>query len=85
MQQRHSAGLILCPMARTRNQPNTVVSRREINALPDPEPLDAPELTFLSRGKPDPRLVHLARLLGRQFARETFNAQMKGGQPDAPR
>lgn len=72
-------------MARTRNQPNTVVARREVNDLPDPGPLEAPELTFLSRGDPDPRLVHLERLLGRQLARETFEAQMNGGQPDASR
>lgn len=72
-------------MARTRTQPNTVVARREVNDLPDPGPLEAPELSFLSRGDPDPRLVHLARLLGRQFARETFDAQMNGGEPESPR
>jgi hypothetical protein len=37
----------------------------------------APELTFTSRGDPDPRLVQLARLLGRQMARQNFDAQMK--------
>ncbi len=37
--------------------------------------VDAPELTFTSRGDPDPRLIQLARLLGRQMARETFAAQ----------
>ncbi|MFB9773924.1 hypothetical protein [Sphingomonas yabuuchiae] len=37
--------------------------------------VDAPELTFTSRGYPDPRLIQLARLLGRQMARETFAAQ----------
>ena len=72
-------------MARTRNHPNTVVARPEVNDLPDPGPVEAPELSFLSRGDPDPRLVQLARLLGRQFARETFDAQMNGGQPNASR
>lgn len=76
---------IVSPMARTRTHPNTVVLRREVTARSDPGPLDAPDLTFLSLGAPDPRLVQLARLLGRQFARETFDAQMKGGQPDTPR
>lgn len=37
--------------------------------------VDVPELTFTSRGDPDPRLIQLARLLGRQMARETFAAQ----------
>lgn len=38
---------------------------------------DAPELTFTPRGDPDPRLVRLARLLGRQMARHDFEAQLK--------
>lgn len=36
---------------------------------------DAPELTFTPRGDPDPRLVRLARLLGRHMARQDFEAQ----------
>lgn len=36
---------------------------------------DVPELTFTPRGDPDPRLVQLARLLGRQMARQNFEAQ----------
>lgn len=38
--------------------------------------LGAPELGFTARGTPDPRLVRLVRLLGRQAARENFEAQM---------
>ena len=46
--------------------------------------VDAPELTFTPRGDPDPRLVQLARLLGRQMARQTFAAQMtKRGSTDS--
>lgn len=37
--------------------------------------LDAPELALTPRGNPDLRLVQLARLLGRQMARQNFEAQ----------
>ncbi len=37
----------------------------------------AVELTFTPRGDPDPRLIALARLLGRQLARETFDAEQR--------
>ncbi|QAZ44095.1 hypothetical protein C1M53_15270 [Mesorhizobium sp. Pch-S] len=33
------------------------------------------ELAFKPRGEPDPRLVKLARLLGRQLARQNFETQ----------
>ncbi|SEB84450.1 hypothetical protein SAMN05216452_3396 [Nitratireductor aquibiodomus] len=36
-----------------------------------------PELNFTPRGNPDPRLVQLARLLGRQAAREYFDAETR--------
>lgn len=36
---------------------------------------NVPDLTFNARGNPDPRLVRLARLLGKQLARQNFEAQ----------
>ena len=43
------------------------------------------ELTFTPRGDPDPRLVQLARLLGRQLARETFEAETLAARPHRSR
>lgn len=53
----------------------TRVTRGEREELLEAMLVDAPELTLRSRGDPDPRLIQLARLLGRQMARETFAAQ----------
>lgn len=39
--------------------------------------IEAPELTLTLRGDPDPRLVQLARLLGRRMARQNFEAQRR--------
>lgn len=44
-----------------------------------------PELVLTpsaSDGRPDPRLVELARLLGRQAARQNFAAEMNRREPD---
>ncbi len=38
--------------------------------------IEAPELTFTPRGDPDPRLVQLARLLGRRVARQDLEVQV---------
>lgn len=46
---------------------------------------DVPELTFTPRGDPDPRLIELARLLGRQLARQNFTAQMNKRGPKGSR
>ena len=53
----------------------TAVSQSEREELLEAVLLDAPELTFTPRGDPDPRLVQIARLLGRQMARQNFEAQ----------
>lgn len=55
-------------------QTRTTQSERE--ELLEAMLVDAPVLTFTPRGDPDPRLVLLARLLGRQMARQTFAAQI---------
>ncbi len=55
----------------------TTVKQGEREELLEAMLVDATELTFTPRGDPDPRLVQLARLLGRQMARETFTAQNK--------
>lgn len=54
----------------------TAVSQSEREELLEAMLVDAPELTFTPRGDPDPRLIELARLLGRQMARQNFEAQM---------
>ena len=54
----------------------TVVSESEREELLAAMLLDAPELTLTPRGNPDPRLVQLARWLGRQMARQNFAAQI---------
>lgn len=54
----------------------TTVKQSEREELLEAMLVDAPELTFTPRGDPDPRLVQLARLLGRQMARQNFAAQM---------
>lgn len=46
---------------------------------------DTSELTFTSRGDPDPRLIQLARMLGRQLARQNFAAQGTKRNPHSPR
>lgn len=54
----------------------TRTTRSEREKLLEAMLVDAPELTFTPRGDPDPRLVQLARILGRQMARQNFAAQM---------
>ncbi len=54
----------------------TTVTQSEREELLEAMLVDAPELTFTPRGDPDPRLIELARLLGRQMARQNFEAQM---------
>lgn len=53
----------------------TGVSESEREELLAAMLLDAPELALTPCGNPDPRLVQLARLLGRQMARQNFEAQ----------
>ncbi|MFG1433006.1 hypothetical protein V5F44_10130 [Xanthobacter sp. V2C-8] len=55
----------------------TTVTQSEREELLEAMLVDAPELTFTPRGDPDPRLIVLARLLGRQMARQDFEAQMR--------
>lgn len=55
----------------------TAVTQNEREELLAAMLLTAPELTFAPRGDPDPRLVQLARLLGRQMARQNFEALVK--------
>lgn len=54
---------------------STAIPRGEREELLEAMLVDVPELTFTPRGDPDPRLVHLARLLGEQMARQDFAAQ----------
>lgn len=54
----------------------TTVSQSEREELLEAMLVDAPELTFTPRGDPDPRLIELARLLGRRMARQNFEVQM---------
>jgi hypothetical protein len=54
----------------------TAVTQNEREELLEAMLRDAPELTFTPRGGPDPRLVELARLLGRQMARQNFEAKI---------
>lgn len=53
----------------------TTVTPSEREELLEAMLVDASELTFTPRGDPDPRLVQLARLLGKQMARQNFEAQ----------
>ncbi len=62
-------------MSPSAHKTEAVVTQGEREELLEAMLVDAPELTFTSRGDPDPRLIQLARLLGRQMARETFAAQ----------
>lgn len=62
-------------MTQEARKSKTAVSQSECEELLEAMLLDAPELTFTPRGDPDPRLVQLARLLGRQMARQNFEAQ----------
>ncbi|WP_370675239.1 hypothetical protein [Pleomorphomonas sp. PLEO] len=61
------------------------ITRREREELLEAMLTDTPELTFTPRGDPDPRLVRLARLLGRQLARQTFEAQRTKRSSDGSR
>ncbi len=62
----------------------TKTTRSEREELLEAMLVDASELTFTPRGDPDPRLVQLARMLGRQMARQNFAAQMtKRGSTDS--
>lgn len=54
----------------------TTVTQSEREELLEAMLVDAPELTFTPHGDPDPRLIELARLLGRQMASQNFEAQM---------
>lgn len=62
-------------MTKEARKSKTAVSQSEREELLEAMLFDAPELTFTPRGDPDPRLVQLARLLGRQMARQNFEAQ----------
>jgi hypothetical protein len=62
-------------MTQEARKSKTAVSQSEREELLEAMLLDVPELTFTPRGDPDPRLVQLARLLGRQMARQNFEAQ----------
>ncbi|MGV1833074.1 hypothetical protein [Agrobacterium vitis] len=55
----------------------TMVSQSERKELLAGMVADVPELRFTPQDDPDPRLVQLARLLGRQMARQNFDAQTK--------
>ncbi len=61
------------------------IARRERDELLVAMLAGAPELAFTPRGDPDPRLVRLARLLGRQLARQTFEAQRTNRSSDGSR
>ncbi|UXT21139.1 hypothetical protein FY140_06565 [Agrobacterium tumefaciens] len=61
------------------------VLRSERKELREAMLANVPELTFTPRGDPDPRLVQLARLLGRQLARQNFAAQMNKREPNGSR
>jgi len=63
-------------MAQEARKTRITVTRSEREELLEAMLLDVPELTFTPRGEPDPRLVQLARLLGRQMARQNFAAQV---------
>jgi hypothetical protein len=63
-------------MTQEARKSKTTVSQSQREELLEAMLLDAPELTFAPRGDPDPRLVQLARLLGRQMARQNFEAQI---------
>lgn len=63
-------------MTQEARKSRSAVTQNEREELLEAMLFDAPELTFTPRGDPDPRLVQLARMLGRQMARENFEAQM---------
>jgi len=63
-------------MAQEARTSKTAVTQNEREELLEAMLVDAPELTFTPRGDPDRRLIKLARLLGRQMARQNFEAQM---------
>lgn len=63
-------------MTQEARKSKSAVTQNEREELLEAMLLGAPELTFTPRGDPDPRLVQLARMLGRQMARENFEAQM---------
>lgn len=47
----------------------------EFEALRESMVFDGPELTFISRGSPDPRLMRPVRLLAQQAARECYEEE----------
>ena len=59
-------------MAHDARKLNAVSERNDFVEAMHPK---VPDLTFNARGNPDPRLVRLARLLGKQIARQNFEAQ----------
>ncbi len=71
----HGSGVNPLGMTLEARISKTAVSQSEREDLLEAMLLDAPELTFTPRGNPDPRLVQLAQLLGRQMARQNFEAQ----------
>ena len=73
--------LAIMTLPASRTQATMTQSERE--ALLDALLLGEPELGFTPRGNPDPRLVGLVRLLGRQAARDNFEAQRKAREPGA--
>ncbi|MDQ7777370.1 MAG: hypothetical protein Q4615_16650 [Paracoccus aminovorans] len=72
-------GIMTLPASRTQ----ATMARSEREALLDALLLGEPELGFTPRGNPDPRLVRLVRLLGRQAARDNFEAQSRTREPGA--
>ncbi|WP_236760084.1 hypothetical protein [Agrobacterium tumefaciens] len=61
------------------------LSQSERKELREAMLADTPELTFTPRGDPDPRLIQLARMLGRQLARQNLTEQGTKRNPHSPR
>ena len=53
------------------------MTAREREALLESLLLEEPELTFTSRGDPDPRLLRLVDFLARQAARECYAEEVQ--------
>ncbi len=51
--------------------------KSEFEALRESMVFDGPELTFIPRGSPDPRLLRLVRLLAQQAARECYEEELR--------
>ncbi|MFB2554049.1 hypothetical protein [Ensifer soli] len=57
--------------------PKTTVTQSDREELREGLLLGDPELKLSEQDNPDPRLVQLARMLGRQMARQHYDAQLK--------